>query len=298
MKIARIQIDDQSKLGIVDGDDLALLDLALGPKQGVEVLYGLGTGVDALLSGPAAKLIAEAESQGPRVPLSEARLTSPVPRPEKIFAVGLNYVDHIKESGLEPPDTPLVFAKYANTVSGPYDDIQRPVVSRQLDYEGELGVVIGRRCRHVAKERAHEVVAGYLVLNDVTIRDWQEATSQWCIGKSFDTHCPMGPWLTTAESADAGEMEIRTWVNGDLRQSSNTRNLLFGVDALIAYVSQACTLQPGDVIATGTPGGVGEAMDPPAFLVDGDEVRVEVGDLGALVNPVVDEVSAKKIVSL
>jgi 2-keto-4-pentenoate hydratase/2-oxohepta-3-ene-1,7-dioic acid hydratase in catechol pathway len=296
MKIARIQIDDQFKLGIVDGDDLALLNLPLEPNQGVEALYGLGNGtVDKLLSDAAAKLIADAASQGRRLPLAEARLTAPVPKPEKIFAVGLNYADHIKESGLEPPDTPLVFAKYANTVCGPYDEIQRPVVSRQLDYEGELGVVIGRRCRHVPKERANEVVAGYVVLNDVTIRDWQEATSQWCIGKSFDTHCPMGPWLTTAESADPGDMEIRTWVNGDLRQSSNTGNLLFGIGDLIAYVSQACTLQPGDVIATGTPGGVAEAMDPPAFLVDGDEVRVEVGDLGAIVNPVVDEVAAEPV---
>lgn len=282
MNIARIEIDGKVQLGIVDGEELALLDLSLVPAEGVEALSRLG-------AEAADRLLSEAASSGPRVALADAHLTAPVPKPEKIFGVGLNYADHIAESGLEPPDTPLIFAKYGNTVCGPCDDIQRPVVSRQLDYEGELGVVIGRRCRHVPKERAFEVVAGYIVINDVTVRDWQEATSQWSVGKSFDTHCPTGPWLTSVDAASPADMPIRTWVNGELRQESNTRNLLFGVDDLIAYISQACTLQPGDVIATGTPGGVAEAMDPPAFLVDGDEVRVEVEGVGAIVNRVVDE---------
>ncbi|HEY5332004.1 MAG TPA: fumarylacetoacetate hydrolase family protein [Solirubrobacterales bacterium] len=296
MNIARIHTDDEFRLGIVDGDELALIDMPLGPGQGVEALYSLRTGAgDNLLPDAAAKLLSDAVSGGPRVALADVRLTAPVPKPEKIFAAGLNYADHIAESNLEPPDTPLIFAKYANTVCGPFDDIQRPVVSRQLDYEGELGVIIGRRCRHVPKERAYEVVAGYVVLNDVTVRDWQEATSQWCIGKSFDTHCPVGPWMTSADAVDPGDMRIRTWVNGEPRQESNTRHLLFGVDDLIAYVSQACTLQPGDVIATGTPGGVAESMDPPAFLVDGDEVRVEVEGIGTINNRVVDEEKVEPI---
>jgi 2-keto-4-pentenoate hydratase/2-oxohepta-3-ene-1,7-dioic acid hydratase in catechol pathway len=141
----------------------------------------------------------------------------------------------------------------------------------------------------VPKARADEVIAGYVVLNDVTIRDWQEATSQWCIGKSFDTHCPMGPWLTSVDAVNPADMRIRTWVNGELRQESNTRHLLFDIGDLIEYVSQACTLEPGDVIATGTPGGVAEAMDPPAFLVHGDEVRVEVEGVGTILNRVADE---------
>jgi 2-keto-4-pentenoate hydratase/2-oxohepta-3-ene-1,7-dioic acid hydratase in catechol pathway len=288
MKIARIQTDGEFKLGVVDGEELALVDLPLEPTQGVEALYALGS-EDELLSDAAAELLSAAASAKSRLALQDVRLTAPIPRPEKIFAVGLNYADHIAESGLEPPDTPLIFAKYANTVCGPFDDVQRPLVSQQLDYEGELGVVIGRRCRHVPKAQAHEVVAGYVVVNDVTVRDWQEATSQWSIGKSFDTHFPMGPWLVSADAVDAADLPIRTWVNGELRQESNTRHLLFGVGDLIAYVSQACTLQPGDVIATGTPGGVAEAMDPPAFLVDGDEVRVEVEGVGTIVNRVVDE---------
>lgn len=283
MQIARIHSDGEFRLAVVDNDELALLDVPLEPARGVEVLFGR----DAEAVG---RLVADARAMGRRVPLAGARLAAPVPKPEKIFGVGLNYADHIAESKLEPPETPLIFAKYANTVCGPADAIQRPVVSRYLDYEGELGVVIGERCRHVPKERAHEVIGGYVVLNDVSVRDWQDATSQWCMGKSFDSHCPMGPWLTWADAADPGDMRVRTWVNGDLRQDSNTRHLLFGIGDLIAYISQACTLEPGDVIATGTPGGVAEAMDPPAYLVDGDEVRVEVEGVGTIANRVVDEV--------
>jgi 2-keto-4-pentenoate hydratase/2-oxohepta-3-ene-1,7-dioic acid hydratase in catechol pathway len=285
MQIARIHVKDSFRLALVDGQELALMDLPLGADQGVEALF-------SSRAETADRLLSDATSSRQRLPLTGARLTAPVPKPAKIFAVGLNYADHIAESGLEPPDTPLIFAKYPNTVRGPFDAIERPLVSRELDYEGELGVVIGRRCRHVPKDRAHEVVAGYVVVNDVTIRDWQSATSQWCIGKSFDTHCPIGPWLTTADAVDAGNLQIRTWVNGELRQESNTRHLLFGIGDLIAYISQACTLEPGDLIVTGTPGGVAEAMDPPAYLVAGDEVRVEVEGLGAIINRVVDEESA------
>jgi 2-keto-4-pentenoate hydratase/2-oxohepta-3-ene-1,7-dioic acid hydratase in catechol pathway len=203
--------------------------------------------------------------------------------------VGLNYKDHIAESGMAAPEVPNVFAKYVNTVCGPTDPIQRPRVSEELDYEGELGVVIGMRCRHVPRERARAVIGGYLVADDVSVRDWQRSSPQWTMGKSFDSHCPIGPWLTLADEVDAGSLQLRTWVNGELRQDSNTSNLVFGASELIAFLSQACTLEPGDIILTGTPGGVGGAMAPPLYLAAGDEVRVEIEGLGAITNSVIDE---------
>jgi 2-keto-4-pentenoate hydratase/2-oxohepta-3-ene-1,7-dioic acid hydratase in catechol pathway len=214
---------------------------------------------------------------------------APVPRPSKIFAVGLNYADHIAEAGLPTPETPTIFAKYPNTINGPRDPIQRPRVSDDLDYEGELAVVIGQRCRHVPRDRAADAIGGYMVLNDVTVRDWQKMSPQWTMGKSFDTHAPTGPWLTLPNAVDPGDLVLRTFVNEELRQESNTRELVLDPQDLIAFISQACTLEPGDIIATGTPGGVGFLMDPPRYLAPGDEVRVEIAGLGMLVNEVVEE---------
>jgi 2-keto-4-pentenoate hydratase/2-oxohepta-3-ene-1,7-dioic acid hydratase in catechol pathway len=282
MPIARINHGSAPRLGVVVDDELALLDLELRSDQGVEALLSEG-------AKAAGSLIDAALQSRSRIPLAASRLTSPVPRPQKIFAVGLNYKDHIAESGMAAPEVPNVFAKYVNTVSGPTDSIQRPRVSEELDYEGEFGVVIGTRCRHVPRERAHEVIGGYLVANDVSVRDWQRSSPQWTMGKSFDTHCPIGPWLTLADEIDADGLQLRTWVNGELRQDSNTRNLVFGASELIAFLSQACTLEPGDIILTGTPSGVGGAMGPPLYLAAGDEVRVEIAGLGAITNPVVDE---------
>jgi 2-keto-4-pentenoate hydratase/2-oxohepta-3-ene-1,7-dioic acid hydratase in catechol pathway len=165
-----------------------------------------------------------------------------------------------------------------------------PRVSKALDYEGELGVVIGRRCRHVPRERARDVIAGYLVVNDVSVRDWQLRIPTWTMGKSFDTHGPLGPWLTTAdEVGDPHALRLRTWVNGELRQDSNTKHLIFDCFALVEHLSTAFTLEPGDVVSTGTPGGVGIACKPPRLLQVGDVVRVEIDGLGLIENPVVDE---------
>lgn len=217
------------------------------------------------------------------LPLSSVRLRAPVPNPQKILAIGLNYADHIAETGRQKPDRQVWFAKLPNAVNGPFDPIQIPMASSQVDYEAELVVVIGRRCRHVSCEHAMDVVFGYAAGNDVSVRDWQNHTPQWILGKSFDTHAPVGPWIVTAdEIGDPHGLGIRCLVNGEVRQSSNTRHLIFAVPDQIAHLSQAMTLMPGDLIFTGTPGGVGMAMKPPRFLRAGDRVRVEIDRIGAL----------------
>jgi 2-keto-4-pentenoate hydratase/2-oxohepta-3-ene-1,7-dioic acid hydratase in catechol pathway len=227
---------------------------------------------------------------GTRIPLEEVRLEAPVLRPRKILAVGLNYADHIAESGMKAPEFPTIFNKQVTSVTGPYDPIHLPRVSSALDYEAELAFVIGRRCRHVARARAHEVIAGYLVLDDVSVRDWQLRTPTWTMGKSFDTHCPMGPWIVTAdELGDPHSLGIRTWVNGELRQDSNTKELVHDCFSLVEHLSTAFTLEPGDVVTTGTPGGVGIGMKPPRLLAVGDVVRIEIDRIGQLENPVIEE---------
>jgi len=284
MKLARFEYGDQVALGAVVGDRVVDLRDCLGADA--------ADAVDYLTAEPAARRAAEelagsAES-GHR--LDEVRLLAPVRRPPKFLAIGLNYADHIAESGQEVPKSPLVFNKQTSCVTGPVADIELPVASNQLDYEGELGVVIGRRGRHVPRDRAKEVIGGYLVIDDVSVRDWQLAQPTWTMGKSWDTHGPIGPWLTTPDEIDdAGDLDLRTWVNGELRQSSNTKNLVFGPELLVEHLSTVFTLEPGDIIATGTPGGVGFGMSPPRPLVPGDVVKVEIQGLGAIENTVVGE---------
>jgi 2-keto-4-pentenoate hydratase/2-oxohepta-3-ene-1,7-dioic acid hydratase in catechol pathway len=222
-------------------------------------------------------------SATPDFPLSGVRLMAPVPHPQKILAIGLNYADHIEESGVPKPDRQIWFSKLPSAVNGPYDPIQIPKASTSVDYEAEFVVIIGKRCRHVAKEKAAGVIFGYCAGNDVSVRDWQFHTSQWILGKSFDTHAPFGPWIVTPdEVGDPHTLGIRCLVNGEVRQNSNTRHLVFNVFDQIALLSQALTLEPGDVIFTGTPGGVGFAAKPPTFLKAGDTVRVEIDRIGAL----------------
>jgi 2-keto-4-pentenoate hydratase/2-oxohepta-3-ene-1,7-dioic acid hydratase in catechol pathway len=234
--------------------------------------------------------LAAAVRESNAVPLAAARLHAPVVRPPKFLAVGLNYSDHVAEAGLQTPLVPTIFNKQSTCVVGHRDPIERPRVARELDYEGELAFVIGRRCRHVSRERADEVIAGFLVANDVSVRDRQTATPTITLAKSADTHGPLGPWITSRdEVADPHALRIRTWVNGELRQDSSTSELVFDCRALVAHLSAVFTLEPGDVVATGTPSGVGWFMDPPRFLEAGDVVRVEIEGLGVLENPVVDE---------
>ena len=221
-------------------------------------------------------------------PLAEATLAPPLANPSKIVCVGLNYHDHCAEQGLPVPQRPILFAKFPSTIIGPGDKITWPSdISQQVDYEAELAVVIGRKARDIAVEEAHEYIAGYTNLNDVSARDVQFADEQWVRGKSFDTFCPIGPYLVTRDDVqDPHDLRIRCWVNGELRQDSNTGQLVFNVPQLLAYVSKTCTLLPGDIISTGTPGGVGVFLNPPVFLKSGDTVEIEIDRLGRLRNPV------------
>ena len=191
---------------------------------------------------------------------------------------------------MDTPKHPMIFNKQSTAAHPPGDAFHLPRVSDKLDYEGELGIVIGKFCRHVPRDRAREVIAGYTVLNDVTVRDWQIRVPTMTMGKSFDTHCPMGPWIVTQdELPDPHGLELKTWVNGELRQHSNTKHLIFDCDALIEHLSTAFTLEPGDVIATGTPAGVGIGSKPPKFLVEGDVVRIAIDGIGEIEGAVIAE---------
>lgn len=289
MRIARFRSGGQLGWGSVIGDQIAPLDLPEGLRTCEAAIFELDA--DELQSA-----LTRASRGAARIPLEQAELLAPVPAPGKIIAIGLNYRDHIEESGLEPPAVPTVFAKFPSSIAGPYDPVHRPRVSSALDYEGELAVVIGRRARHVPRERAREVIAGYMVLNDVSVRDWQLKSPQWSLAKSFDTHTPVGPWLTLSTAVEADDLAIETYVNGELRQRSSTRHLVYDCADLIEYLSQACTLHPGDIIATGTPAGVGGAMSPPVYLVPGDQVRVTIEGLGTIENTVVDEPATTAVI--
>jgi ureidoglycolate lyase len=221
--------------------------------------------------------------------LDEVRLRPPIMRPGKILGMGLNYADHVAEAGMEMPAQQIWFSKMVNTVTGPFDSIQRPKVSNALDYEAELVVVIGKKCRHVNKDDAAEVIFGYSAGNDVSVRDWQMRTTQFLLGKTFDTHAPYGPWIVTTDELNPSDLFIRSYVNNERRQDSRTKHLIFNCADQIAYLSQVMTLEPGDLIFTGTPGGVGAAMKPPKWLVPGDKVRVEIEGIGHIENTVVSE---------
>ena len=276
MKLATFEASGRERVGIVSGD--SLVDLCEAAPGLPSDMIGL-IGAWPLIEGELRRI----ESAKPNIRLSKIRLKAPVPRPQKILAIGLNYADHIAESGQPRPERQIWFSKLPNAVNGPYDPIQLPKASAAVDYEAELVAIIGRRCRHVAKQDAAGAIFGYAAGNDVSVRDWQFHTSQWVLGKSFDTHAPFGPWIVTAdEVGDPHTLGIRCFVNGEKRQESNTKNLVFSVFDQIALLSEAMTLEPGDVIFTGTPGGVGFAAKPPSFLKAGDLVRVEIDRIGAL----------------
>lgn len=222
--------------------------------------------------------------------LSAIRLKAPIPRPGKIICIGLNYSDHARETNLTIPDYPVVFSKYNNAVIGPGDPIVLPHVSREVDYEAELGFVIGRRARHVPEHEALSYIGGYLAVNDVSARDYQMRTSQWTIGKTFDTFAPMGPALVTAdEIPDPHQLAIRLTIDGEVMQNSSTSNLIFNIPQLIASLSEVMTLEPGDVVSTGTPPGVGMSRKPPRYLRAGDVVSITIEHVGTLTNTVVAE---------
>ncbi len=243
-----------------------------GEVRGEEVVaFRDGTVLDRLASGD------RTPADGETRPLSGVRLLAPVPRPRAIFGIGLNYAAHAAETGRDAPSVPIVFMKLPSSSVPPGGPVRCPPVVRRLDYEGELAVVMGAR----------GAIAGYAVADDVTARDLQAREPQWTRAKGADSFCPWGPWITTAdEIPDAGALSLRTWVNGELRQDGHTSDLIFGPRRLVDFLSETCTLEPGDLILTGTPSGVGQAMEPKRFLHSGDVVRIEIERLGSIEHPV------------
>jgi acylpyruvate hydrolase len=218
----------------------------------------------------------------------DIEIEAPIRKPGKIIAIGLNYTDHIEETGKDVPEYPVLFAKFPSSIVGPGEPISHPELTNRLDWEVELGVVMGRRCKEVSEEEALDFIAGYTVVNDLSARDLQLQDGQWVRGKSLDGLCPMGPCIvTTDELGDASDLKMHTKVNGEIKQDSSTSKLLFGVPQLVSYLSQSFTLEPGDVIATGTPSGVGFVREPPEFLEAGDEVEVYIEKIGSLRNKIV-----------
>jgi 2-keto-4-pentenoate hydratase/2-oxohepta-3-ene-1,7-dioic acid hydratase in catechol pathway len=282
VKLATFEEGGRLRIGVVDGDEIVDL-AAAAPELPLEMKAFLAAGDPARARAAAAV----AAGKG-RMPLARAALRAPIQDPQKFLGVGLNYAGHIGETGAQRPEFPTFFNKQSSCVAAPGAAIELPPGGRYTDYEGELALVIGRRCRRVPKQRASEVIAGYTIVNDVSVRDWQRRAPTMTLGKSWDTHGPMGPWIVTSdELPDPHILELRTWVNGDLRQSASTKQLLFDCFDLIETLSTVCTLLPGDVISTGTPAGVGVAMKPPCFLNPGDVVRIEISGIGVLENHVV-----------
>ena len=264
-----------------------------GVIQGDKITPLAGAGFSSVISiiaGGAETLARVRAVEASAIALSSVKLMSPIPRPPKIICVGLNYRDHAIESNMQIPTVPTIFCKFPTSVIGPGDTIVLPKASTQPDYEAELAVVIGKGGRHIAADRWQDHVFGYLNLNDVSARDFQLATTQWVIGKTFDTFCPMGPYLVTAdEVADPHALDISLTLNGEVLQNSNTKHLIFQIPELIRHLSAVFTLEPGDIISTGTPSGVGFARKPPVYLKKGDTVVVKVQGLGELSNPVTVE---------
>lgn len=283
MKLATFTFEGRTRVGAVVGDWIVdSLGVKAIPEDMIGFLEGGSSSIDAMQ-----QLIVKNTQ---RIALADVILQAPVPRPGKFLGVGLNYADHIDETELEKPEYPTFFTKQSSCVIGPGAAIHRPKVSEKLDYEGELAFVIGKRCRHVAIDKAHEVIAGYTIANDVSVRDWQFRSSTWTLGKSFDTHGPLGPWLITPdEIGDPHQLALETWLDDEKRQSSNTRHMIFNCFEMIAYLTQAMTLEPGDVITTGTPAGVGVKMKPRGYMKPGQTVRITLEKIGTLINPVIAE---------
>ena len=284
MKLCTFTHGQRTRIGVIVGE--LVIDL---PAVASELPSDM---ISFLAAGDAAMALAEAAQTNPDVsfPVADVVLEAPVPRPGKILAIGLNYADHVAESGGVAPSVQMWFNKQSTATNRPYGSFNKPAVSDMLDYEGELAFVIGKRAKHVPKERAHEVIAGYCCGNDVSVRDWQAASRTMQIGKSFDTHAPFGPWIVTGdEIGDPHDLGIRTVVNDEVRQDSNTKHLIFDCFDQIEHLTKSFTLDPGDVIFTGTSSGVAAAMKPPQWLKVGDEVRIEIEKIGYIEHTVVEE---------
>jgi 2-keto-4-pentenoate hydratase/2-oxohepta-3-ene-1,7-dioic acid hydratase in catechol pathway len=281
MKLCRFTHAGKTRIGKVEGD--LVVDLSAVP--------GVGDSMRALIAALPQIGPALAAAQGDKYPLSDVHLEAPIGDPQKYMAIGMNYKAHADEAraaGVPVPTSQLWFNKQVSCINGPYDPIELPKASDKLDYEAEMAVVIGKRCHDVSEADALSVVAGYMVSDDVSIRDWQMRSPTFTLGKSFDTHGPIGPWITTAdEVADPHDLTMWLTVNGEERQRTNTGDMIYNIRQQIAYLSTVMTLEPGDILATGTPAGVGIATQN--FLKDGDVVRVEIAGLGAIENTVAAE---------
>ncbi|MBN0987442.1 fumarylacetoacetate hydrolase family protein [Amphritea pacifica] len=281
MKLARFLYSGKQQLGIVTEQHITPIPSTLCSGSMTELLCQLNE------LRPLLEAIEKSAQQA--LDLDQVTLLAPVPQPEKFIGVGLNYADHIAETGLQTPEFPTLFNKQSSCVTDPGAPIYRPNLSNKLDYEGELALVIGQYCRNVSVADAPRAIAGYTIVNDVSVRDWQIKSPTWTLGKSFDSHGPMGPWIVTSDSLEPHNLELRTWLNDELRQHSNTRHLIFNCYQLVATLSAVCTLKPGDVIATGTCSGVGVKMKPRGYMKPGDQVTIEIEGIGRLSNPVLQE---------
>jgi 2-keto-4-pentenoate hydratase/2-oxohepta-3-ene-1,7-dioic acid hydratase in catechol pathway len=279
MKFCRFVYKDGSRFGLVEERDGQPVIVGL---LGTPQMQVTGAGVPEQLVMPKASTATALDEP---IPLDKARLLTPFPLVSKVMCVGRNYAAHVRELHHEMPTEPLIFSKPPSSLLAPGGEIERPAISQRVDYEGELGVIIGRRCRHLQDgQSARDYILGYTVVNDVTARDLQNKDGQWTRAKGFDTFCPFGPVVVTDLVPEKG-IQVQTRVNGQIRQDGNTRDMMFSIDRIIQHISQFCTLQPGDLIATGTPEGVGP-------VVQGDVVEVTVEGIGTLRNPVVDETLA------
>ncbi|ANO50517.1 fumarylacetoacetate hydrolase family protein [Woeseia oceani] len=289
MKLVTYSHADRLSIGVINKD--YVIDLSRHAPQLPRTMRELlEAGQDAL------NIVAAILAAGHKdIPLSELTLEAPIPNPRKFLGIGGNthsHLEEVKAAGVPIKHSPhqTWFNKQVSCINGPFGNLHLPKISAELDYEGELAVVIGQRCRHVPREDAYNVIAGYMVCNDVSVRDWQLRSPTSTLGKSFDTHGPTGPWLTTRDEVpDPHRLSLKTWVNGELRMDGRSDEFLHNIDTMIAELSTVFTLEPGDILATGSPAGVGALMTPPAFLRSGDVVRVEVEGLGAIENKVLDE---------
>ncbi|MBP57251.1 MAG: hypothetical protein CML89_06050 [Rhodobiaceae bacterium] len=286
MKLISYKKDDEIQIGALRDDGVVPFSQDKDiPKN---MLNFLEDGTKSLNKGK--KLLNESDIS---IKLNDIRILKPINRPPKIIAIGLNYADHLEEiraSGrdMATPEVPMIFNKQSLSANGPFDDIHKPIVSDKLDYEGELTIVIGKKCRHVKKENAEEVIAGYTIGNDISVRDWQMRVPTFTIGKSFDTHCPFGPSIVTKEDIkNPHDLDLTTEVNSEVRQKSNTKHLIFNCYDIIEHLSTAFTLEPGDLILTGTPSGVGVVDD--LFLKHGDVVKVSISEIGYIENKIINE---------
>ena len=299
MKLLSMKVGGENHAGVVIGDEV--LDVrayvnSRGParaderlEDALDLLRWGSEGLKQIVSSHEddAQEAGDSRQAGRLLPIDSVKLNPPVLVPGKILAVGLNYAAHAAEQNIKPPETPLIFSKNVTALTAPNEPIQLPHASERVDYEAELAFVIGKEAKSVSAERALDYVAGYMILNDVTARDLQAREKQWVRAKGLDTFAPCGPWLVTPdEVGDPHALDIALRVNGELRQQSNTSDLIFKIPQLVEFISQDLTLRPGDIISTGTPSGVGVFMDPPVYLQGGEQIEITVAGIGQLRNPV------------